>query len=129
MVLASLRTDEFPFCAAKSSKAADQGPDTGATLDLSFSGGVAGDSCSEFTREGYSCEDSEASGSSATGKLLEHKKKPAFGTARGRQKGTEVEEVPARCSRAGEVTNCLAHWKYPGLRSIIVKKSSHALGI
>jgi hypothetical protein len=81
MVLTSLRTEEFPFCAAKSSRAVDQGPDTGATFDLSFSRGVAGDICSEFTGEVGSCEDKEASGSSATGKLLEHKKKPASGTA------------------------------------------------
>jgi hypothetical protein len=78
--LASLRTEKFPFCAAKSSRAVDHGPDIGATLDLSFSGGVAGDSCSEFTGQVGSCEDKEASGSSVAGKLLEHKKKPASGT-------------------------------------------------
>jgi hypothetical protein len=46
---------------------------------LSFSGGVAGDSWSEFTGEVGSYEDKEASGSSATGRLLEHKKESASG--------------------------------------------------
>jgi hypothetical protein len=74
-----LITEESPLSAAKSSRAVDQGPDTGATLDLSFSGGVAGDSWSEFTGEVGSYEDKEASGSSATGRLLEHKKESASG--------------------------------------------------
>jgi hypothetical protein len=59
---------------------------------LIFSGGVAGDSCSEFTGEVGSCEDKEASGASAAGKLLEHKKNPASGTVCGRQNGTEDDE-------------------------------------
>jgi hypothetical protein len=84
-------------------------------LDFSFSGGVAGDSCSEFSGEegasgeGGSCEDKESSGSSASGKLFEHKNRPVSGKALGIPKGTEDEESPARCSRAEEETNCLAH--------------------
>jgi hypothetical protein len=53
-------------------------------------------------------QDKEASGSSARGKLLEHKKEPASGSAWGIQKGTEAE-VPAKCSIAEEVTKLLAH--------------------